>query len=944
MSLNANLNGQLLEEYEQRWRENPDTLDPEWHTFFLGFEFGSRELDRSQIEAQIAVLRLIFAHRDLGHRSAHLDPLSPPPEIDPELHPARYGLTEAHMDRVYGTTFLSLPTASVRSLLTALRTTYCGTIGYEYMHIQDPAIRTWLQERIEPRRSRPNLSREQKINILRSLYEAENFETFLHRRFVNQKRFSLEGAETLIPLLDTFLERAPEAGIDEYVIGMAHRGRLNVLANILNKPYSEIFAEFEDYFQDEVSEGDGDVKYHLGFSADLNIRGHPLHLSLTPNPSHLEAVNPIVLGRTRAKQDYFGDRERRRGVPILIHGDAAFVGQGSVCETLNLVKLEGYATGGVLHVIVNNQIGFTTLPSDARSTRYATDMAKMIQAPVFHVNGDDPEAVVFIAELALEFRQTFNNDVIIDMYCFRRRGHNESDEPSFTQPLLYRRIAQHPTTSKVYGEQLIRQGDLTEEESQAIAREYLEKLDVAQKSLKTQPPRTRGMPRFGRRWEGYNAGVMTEDVKTAVTLGDLIQVGRAVTRVPPDFTPHRKLWDPTPKTGEHAVETQSFVERQIGMIEGREKVDWGFAETLAFGTLLVEGTPVRLSGQDSRRGTFAQRHAVWVDQNDGRRYVPLNHITAEQAPFSVYDSPLSEFAVLGFEFGYSLDDPETLVIWEAQFGDFANGAQVIIDQFVTSSYSKWQRASGLVLLLPHGYEGQGPEHSSARLERFLQMCAEDNIQVCQATTPAQYFHLLRRQMQRPFRKPLVVMTPKSLLRHPLCRSGLEEFTQGTFRHVLDDPQADPKKVQRVILCSGKLYYDFFFDVNERDPVKAHRLVPPEIAIIRVEQLYPFPESSLRALQHKYQDATEWVWAQEEPQNMGAWFFIEPRLRSLGISVEYVGRDASASPATGSYKIHLREQREIVEAALNGTIPHLVVAAPLKNASMPVSGPSLTTGS
>jgi 2-oxoglutarate dehydrogenase E1 component len=944
MTFNPNLNGPLLEEYERRWREDPASLDPEWHTFFLGFEFGSHELDRSQIEAQIAVLRLVFAHRDLGHRSAHLDPLSPPPEIDPELRPERHGLTEAHMERVFGTTFVGLPTCTLRTLLAALRATYCGTIGYEYMHIQDPSIRSWLQERIEPRRSRPNFSREQKISILRSLHEAETFETFLHRRFVNQKRFSLEGAETLIPLLDAFLERSPEAGIDEYVIGMAHRGRLNVLANILNKPYSEIFAEFEDYFHDEASEGDGDVKYHLGFSADLNIRGHPLHLSLTPNPSHLEAVNPVVLGRVRAKQDYFGDRERRRGVAILIHGDAAFVGQGSVCETLNLVKLEGYATGGVLHVIVNNQIGFTTLPSDARSTRYATDMAKMIQAPVFHVNADDPEAVVFVAELALEFRQTFGNDVIIDMYCFRRRGHNESDEPSFTQPLLYRRIAEHPTTSRVYSEHLIRQGDLTEEESQAIAREYMEKLDAAQRGLKTQPPRTRGMPRFGRRWEGYSAGGGPEKVKTAVTYGDLVQVGRAITRVPPDFTPHRKLWDPTPKSREAAPETKTFLQRQIDMIEGRDRVDWGFAEALAFGTLLVEGTPVRLSGQDSRRGTFTQRHAVWVDQNDGRRYVPLNHIAPEQATFQVYDSPLSEFAVLGFEFGYSMDDPETLVIWEAQFGDFANGAQVIIDQFVSSSYSKWQRASGLVMLLPHGYEGQGPEHSSARLERFLQLCAEDNIQVCNATTPAQYFHLLRRQMLRRFRKPLVVMTPKSLLRHPLCRSSLTEFTEGEFREVLDDPRAEPGKVHRVILCSGKLYYDFFFDVTERDPIRANRLVPPEIAIVRVEQLYPFPEEQLRSIQRRYADASEWIWAQEEPQNMGAWSFIEPRLRSLGLTVEYVGRDASASPATGSYKIHVREQREIVEAALYGTAPYLVVAVPSHSAARAVPDSSLAARS
>jgi 2-oxoglutarate dehydrogenase E1 component len=925
MAIDPIHNGKLLEEYERKWRDDPRALDPEWQAFFQGFELGNRGLDRSFTDAQIGVLRLLFAHRDLGHRSAYLNALEMPPEIDLELRPDRYGLSQANYDQTFGTTFNSLPSATLRALLTALRLTYCGTIGFEYMHILDPAVRAWIQEKIEPRRARPNFNREQKVAILRSLYEAEMFETFLHRRFINQKRFSLEGAETLIPLLDTFVEKSPEAGVREYVLGMAHRGRLNVLANILNKPYSEIFAEFDDYFSDDAGEGDGDVKYHLGFSGDLDVRGHQLHLSLTPNPSHLEAVNPVVEGRTRAKQDFFGDKERRRGIPILIHGDAAFVGQGSVCETLNLVKLEGYTTGGTLHVIINNQIGFTTLPQDARSTRYCTDMAKMIQAPVFHVNGDDPEAAVFAAELALDYRQTWGNDVIIDMYCFRRRGHNESDEPSFTQPLMYREIADHPSTSQVYSEQLIRQGDLTEQESEAIKQEYLAKLDAAQKNLRNQPPRPRGMPRFLRRWEGYSAGHGMDGTAASVSLPKLKQVGEAITRVPKGFTPHHKLFDDSPKTGEGASEIKSFIERHRDMVEGREKVDWTLAEALAFGTLVAERTPVRLSGQDSRRGTFSQRHAVWVDQKTGARYIPLEHVSDNQATFSVYDSPLSEFAVLGFEFGYSLDDPETLVLWEAQFGDFANGGQVIIDQFIVCSYSKWQRASGVVMLLPHGYEGQGPEHSSARLERFLQMCAEDNIQVCYPTTPAQYFHMLRRQMRRKFRKPLVVMTPKSLLRHPLCRSGLEEFTTGAFRELIDDPNANPERVRRVVMCSGKLYYDFYFDSSERDPVKANRLIPSEVAIVRVEQLYPFPEEAVAQLKRRYRKASEWVWAQEEPQNMGAWSFIEPRLRAHDIQAEYVGRDASASPATGSYKIHVREQREIIDVAIAGPVPHLVLA-------------------
>ncbi len=945
MSFNPIQNSALLEEYERKWRTDPRSLDEAWRAFFMGFDFSGKERDRSHTEAQIGVLRLIFAHRDLGHRSAYLDALNPPPEIDIELRPERFGLTEAHFDEVYGTNFAGLPTSTLRGLLTALRTTYCGTIGYEYMHIQDPTVRHWIQDKIEPRRSRPNMGRDQKISILRSLYEAEMFEVFLHRRFINQKRFSLEGAETLIPLLDSFVERSPESGVHEYIFGMAHRGRLNVLANILNKPYPEIFAEFEDYFNDETTDGDGDVKYHLGFSSDVNVRGHVLHLSLTPNPSHLEAVNSVVEGRTRAKQDYFKDEKRRRGVPVLIHGDAAFAGQGSVCETLNLVRLEGYSTGGTLHVIVNNQIGFTTLPSDARSTRYCTDMAKMIQSPVFHVNANDPEAVVFAAELALEYRQTWANDVFIDMYCFRRRGHNESDEPSFTQPEMYRKIAEYPTTSKIYSEQLIRQGDLTEKEAQDIANEYLAKLDSAQKGLKNQPPRPRGMSRFSKRWQGYSSEWSADGESTNVALNELRRVGEAITKVPDGFTPHRKLFDASPKNADHPSELKSFVERQIDMIQGKEDVDWALAESLAFGTLLLEKRPVRLSGQDSRRGTFTQRHAAWVDQVTGKWYVPLNHLSSDQAHFSAYDSPLSEFAVLGFEFGYSLDDPETLVLWEAQFGDFNNGAQVIIDEFISASYSKWQRASGLVLLLPHGYEGQGPDHSSARLERFLQMCAEDNMQVCYPTTPAQYFHMLRRQSRRRLRMPLIVMTPKSLLRHPLVRSPLSDFSEGRFREVIDDPNANPDRVRRVIFCSGKLYYDFLFDPNERDPIRANHHVPSQVAIVRVEQLYPFPEEQLRQVQRRYRKATEWVWAQEEPQNMGAWSFMEPRLRAHGVPVEFVGRDASASPATGSYRIHVREQREIVDTALTGGVPHIVRAAkPQSKEVRPADSSGVAAGS
>ncbi|MFL5341470.1 MAG: 2-oxoglutarate dehydrogenase E1 component, partial [Gemmataceae bacterium] len=764
------------------------------------------------------------------------------------------------------------------------------------------------------------------------------FEKFLHNRYIGQKRFSLEGAETLIPLLNAFVERAPEQGVQEYVLGMAHRGRLNVLANILDKPYPEVFAEFEDYFRDDVADGDGDVKYHLGFSSDLNVRGHVLHVSLTPNPSHLEAVNAVVLGRTRAKQDLFNDTYRKRGIPVLIHGDAAFAGQGSVAETLNLARLEGYTTGGALHVVINNQIGFTTSPADARSSRYCTDVAKMIQAPIFHVNADDPEAVIFVAELALEFRQKWGNDVIIDMYCYRRRGHNEGDEPAFTNPLMYSKIAALPTTSRVYAEKLIKAGVITAEESQDIDGVFINKFDTMQKTMRSQPPRARGMARFDRRWKGFRAGYGNDPVPTAVNPETLRKVGDALTHVPEGLTLHPKIFEAPHKDGE-ASEKKSLIDRQREMVAGREKIDWGFAEALAFGTLLVEKTPVRLTGQDSRRGTFTQRHATLFDQKTGAPYIPLNHLAADQAPFSVYDSPLSEFAVVGFEFGYTLDEPHALVMWEAQFGDFVNGAQVIIDQFLTCSYSKWQRSSGLTLLLPHGYEGAGPEHSSARLERFLQQCAEDNIQVCDPTTPAQYFHMLRRQVRRSFRLPLIVMTPKSLLRHALAKSALEEFTTGHFREVIDDPKADPNQVRRVLLCSGKLYYDFYLDPFENDPKKQMRAVPPDAAIVRIEQLYPFPDEALQQIRRKYRKATEWVWAQEEPQNMGAWTFIEPRLRALEISAEFVGRDASASTATGSHRIHKREQTELVEVALNGRVPHVVRAvrpAPRQEEPPPVA--------
>jgi 2-oxoglutarate dehydrogenase E1 component len=903
-SIATRWNLDAIEAAYQRWQHDPATVDESWRAFFEGFELAAaRSVAPLDTCAQTGIVRLIDAYRDLGHFLAHLDPLSESRATHPLLELSEFGLAEADLDRTFDTShFLGLPRATLRELLAALRETFCRTIGVEYLHIQDTHIRRWLQERMEPRRNQPNLPRRQKLRVLMNLHYAELFEKFLHTRYVGQKRFSLEGAETLIPLLDAVVEKAAELGVREMVLGMAHRGRLNVLANILGKPYQEVFAEFEDNYLPDSIDGDGDVKYHLGFSSDrVTAKGAHIHLSLTPNPSHLEAVNPVVEGRTRAKQRLFGDHERKLGVPLLIHGDAAFAGQGLVAETLNLSQLAGYKTGGTIHVIVNNQIGFTTAPNDARSTTYCTDVAKMIQVPIFHVNAEDPEAAVFVAELAMEFRQTFSKDVVIDLYCYRRHGHNEGDEPSFTQPLMYRKIKDRPALGAVYAEELILRGNLTADETEAIVQDFQAKLQAAQQEVRTSPPRRRGMIAFHGRWQGLTPKYSHAPVPTGVPYEKLAALTQALTRVPEHFTANPKI-------------ARLLEVRETEMRE-RRPIDWAFAEALAFGSLLLEGTHVRLSGQDSRRGTFSQRHAVLFDARTGERYLPLNALGPGQALFSAYDSLLSEAAVLGFEFGYALDDPSSLVLWEAQFGDFANGAQVIIDQYLVCSESKWQRDNGLVLLLPHGYEGQGPEHSSARLERFLQACAENNIQVCNLTTPAQYFHVLRRQMRRNFRKPLILLTPKSLLRHKEAVSPVEEFSTGRFREVIDDPAAEPGRVRRVLLCSGKVYYD----------LRERRSDAHEVALVRVEQFYPFPEELLKQALARYGKAREWVWAQEESQNMGGWTFMEPRLRALGYAAEYVGRDASASPATGSLRVHQREQKELVEAALFGPAPHLVRA-------------------
>ena len=947
-------NADYVDEQFRRWQLDPNSVEPTWQGFFAGMQFagklpGAREAASdtaggvsADVRVQTGVVRLVFWYRQAGHLQAHTDPLADaPPPPNPLLALEHFGLSEADLDRtVDGSMIFGFDGPIVlRDLLRLLRETYCGTVGVEYMHIDSLDVRKWLAERIEPTRNRPGLKLRQKYRILLTLHEAELFEKFLHTKYVGQKRFSLEGGETLIPVLDAITEKGPALGVKEIVIGMAHRGRLNVLTNTLHKPFTEIFNEFEDnYLPLSTHDGDGDVKYHLGFSADVpTAGGGTVHLSVAPNPSHLEIVGPVVEGRVRAKQRQHDDNARVTGVPVLIHGDAAFAGQGVIMETFNLMNLAGYRTGGTIHIVVNNQIGFTTNPRDSRSTQYCTDIAKFVQAPIFHVNAEDPEACVAMAELALEFRQQFKRDVVLDLVCYRRWGHNEGDNPGYTQPLQAKAIAKKPPISTVYAEHLAGQphgagvtaavvADLGREfddkladalrDADTIAAEYRKEMETAHRQIKEMvkkgESRKRGMEGFSGRWKGFSNWYSHDPVPTGVSGATLDRIAGALGTFPAGFTVHPNLLKTLLGRAEN--------------IKKRATVDWGTGEALAFGALVLEGTPVRLSGQDSRRGTFTQRHAVVVDYETGFEHFPLASLDPNQAPFDVIDSSLSEAAVMGFEFGYSLDAPESLVMWEAQFGDFANGAQVIIDQFLTSCESKWSRSSGLVLLLPHAYEGQGAEHSSARLERFLQMCAEDNIQVAYPTTPAQYFHLLRRQVKRTFRKPLVVMTPKSLLRLPAAVSPVSDFAaDSTFREVLDDDRrgsqgepaggspsqgTNPELVTRVLVCSGKVYFDL---AKKRD-----ELGTQAVAVLRLEQLYPWPEAQLAAVLGRYRRAQQWVWVQEESQNMGGWTFAEPRLRAMNFPFEYVGRDASASPATGSHHVHEKEQRLLVEGAFAPT--------------------------
>jgi 2-oxoglutarate dehydrogenase E1 component len=864
---------------------------------------------REETEKQARVLQLINAYRVRGHLIADLNPLGNEPAYHYELDPANYGLTVWDLDRTFITGGLSAalgdaptPTATLRGILETLRQTYCGKIGVEYMNIQHPEQKSWLQIRMEPSRNNWPLEPEQRKRILTFLIAAESFERFLHTRFIGHKRFSAEGAEAAIPILNELLELAGEQGVREIVIGMAHRGRLNVLTNIVGKPYTQILSEFEGNVDPESTQGSGDVKYHLGATGKkVTAAGKEVLVSVAPNPSHLEAVNPVVEGIVRAKQNRRHADGGNQVIPVLIHGDAAFAGQGIVAETLNLSQLAGYRTEGTLHLIINNQIGFTTAPDDARSTPYSTDVAKMVQAPIFHVNGDDPEAAIRAMNIAFEYRQRFKKDVVIDMFCYRRYGHNEADDPSYTQPLLYQKIRHHSGVRELYTERLKRESVVSESEVAEIQQAFATELEQAFEELKKRVDHF--VPGEMSALSAEEIDLVSTFTPTGVSKDLLSQITMALTTFPEDFHVHRKL-------------TSFFEKRREAIDQGRD-IDWAFAEALAFGTLVVEGTPVRLSGQDSGRGTFSQRHLVLYDETDGREYLSLQHLTPGQAKFEVYDSLLSEAAVLGFEFGYSVADPLTLVLWEAQFGDFANGAQAILDQFVAGAESKWRQPSGLVLLLPHGYEGQGPEHSSARIERYLQLAAENNLQICNCTTAAQYFHLLRRQMRggkegRGIRKPLVLFTPKSLLRHPRSSSALSELAQGHFQELVNETEfLDRDKVSRLLLCSGKVCYELIEAIKEKGT--------DDSAVLKLEQIYPFPRNQLRREFRRYANASEIIWVQEEPQNMGAWFFIKERLAlemKPGQMLRYVGRPSSASTATGSLKVHLKEQVGLIRNALN----------------------------
>ena len=862
---------------------------------------------RSATTDSLRAIMLIRAYRIRGHLLANLDPLKLlEPDIHPELDPKTYGFKEEDWDRpIFIDNVLGMETASLKQIMDILKETYCGSIGVEFMHVQDPAQKAWIQERIESIRNTTQFTDNGKKAIFERLVGAETFEQFLHKKYAGTKRFGLDGSESVVPAIEQILKRGSQLGLKEVVIGMAHRGRLNVLYNVLNKPFRAIISEFlGNLANPEEAGGSGDVKYHMGASADREFDNENVHLSLQANPSHLEVVAPVVIGRVRAKQLQHNDTEERDSVlGIVLHGDAAFAGQGIVAETFDFSGLRGYETGGTIHVIINNQIGFTTSPNYSRSSPYCTDVAKMVMAPIFHVNGDDPEAVVHVARIATEFRQKFSCDVVLDVICYRRFGHNEGDEPAFTQPSMYKKIAQHESISKIYSKKLINEGTITKQDADQELKKHNDFLEKEFEAGSSYKPNKADW--LDGQWSGLKAAPDREQRRgdTSVKLEKLKEIGLSMTELPEGYELNKKL--------------VRIVENRRKSINEEKNIDWSTAEHLAFGTLLDEGHPVRLSGQDSCRGTFSQRHAVFVDQNNENRYIPLNNLKENQPQFEVIDSPLSEASVLGFEYGYSLTEPSALVMWEAQFGDFANGAQVIVDQFISSGEAKWLRMSGLVMLLPHGYEGQGPEHSSARLERYLQLCGEDNMQVLNCSTPANYFHALRRQLKRDFRKPLIIMTPKSLLRHKLCVSNLSDMAENTsFHRIILDPnkKLKDKNINRVVICSGKIFYHLY-EEREKNNIT-------DVKLLRLEQIYPFPSKTLEKELEKTPNA-KIIWCQEEPKNMGSWFFVDRNIEDVLIKIKsklsrpiYVGRAEAASPATGSLSRHLREQDNIVKESLN----------------------------
>jgi 2-oxoglutarate dehydrogenase E1 component len=909
--------GELTAALDGQWRETEKRIGEKISAKAQGQGVDLSSTDVMQATRDsIHALMLIRAYRIRGHFHAKLDPLGL--QVEPneeELDPRSYGFTVADMDRrIFLDKVLGLEFSSMREIVAILRRTYCQTLGVEFMHISNAAQKAWIQERIEGKDKEIQFTREGKRAILNKLVEAEGFEKFLDVKYTGTKRFGLDGAESLIPALEQIIKRGGNLGVKEICIGMPHRGRLNVLTQVMGKPHRALFHEFKGGSSTpDETEGSGDVKYHLGASSDREFDNNNVHLSLSANPSHLEIVDPVTLGKVRAKQDQHDATpdERTMVLPLLMHGDAAFAGQGVVAECFGLSDLKGYRTGGSIHFIVNNQIGFTTYPRYSRSSPYPSDVAKMIEALIFHVNGDDPEAVVFAAKVATEYRQKFQRPVVIDMFCYRRFGHNEGDEPSFTQPLMYQRIRSHPTTLEIYGKKLAAEGVATEGEIEKMKADWRARLDAEYEAA--QGYRANKADWLDGRWSGLKPARDADDPRrgnTGVDIAVLREIGQKITKVPKDFNVHKTI--------------QRFLDHRAKTVESGEGIDWATAEALAFGTLLKEGHPVRLSGQDSERGTFSQRHSVLFDQKTEERHTPLNHLGPPQARFEVLNSMLSEVAVLGFEYGYSAAEPNALTLWEAQFGDFANGAQVVFDQFISSGERKWLRMSGLVCLLPHGYEGQGPEHSSARLERFLQMCAEDNMQVANCTTPANYFHILRRQLRREIRKPLILMTPKSLLRHKRAMSRLDEMANGTAFHRLlwDDAQALPKeaiklvpdgKIRRVVMCSGKVYYDLYEEREKRGI--------DDVYLLRIEQLYPFPTKALVSELARFKQA-EMVWCQEEPRNQGAWFFVDVFLQwvlnQIGADnkhARYAGRPASAATATGLMSKHLAQLKQLLDEAL-----------------------------